>query len=86
MTMKEFARILNGREYDCCMFTKQEIQQAKDKGWVIITGASDDLMEFDGAMDDEGGCFDPKRLSGMAKMINQFSRTALKLSGVARKL
>lgn len=59
MTMKEFARILNGREYDCCMFTKQEIQQAKDKGGgVIITGASDDLMEFDGAMDDEGGCFD----------------------------
>ena len=32
MTMKEFARILNGREYDCCMFTKQEIQQAKDEG------------------------------------------------------
>ena len=30
--------------------------------------------------------FSPKRLSGMAKMINQFSRTALKLSGVARKL
>jgi hypothetical protein len=40
------------------MFTKQEIQLAKDNGWIIVTGASDDLMEFEGAMYDEGGCFD----------------------------
>lgn len=58
VTMKEFARTLNGREYDCCMFTKQEIQQAKDRGWIIVTGASDDLMEFEGAIYDEGNCFD----------------------------
>ena len=52
VTMKEFARTLNGREYDCCMFTKQEIQLAKDIGWIIVTGASDDLMEFEGAIYD----------------------------------
>lgn len=58
MTMKEFAQQLNGREYDYQMFSGQEIQMAKENGWVIVTGASDDLMEFEGAMYDEGGCFD----------------------------
>lgn len=56
--MKEFAQQLNGREYDFQMFSGQEIQMAKENGWVIVTGASDDLMEFEGAMYDEGGCFD----------------------------
>lgn len=58
MTMKEFALKLNGREYRYSIFTENEIQVAKDNGWVIVTGASDDLMEFEGAMYDEGGCFD----------------------------
>lgn len=58
MTMKEFAQQLNGREYDYRMFTEQEVYVAKENGWVIVTGASDDLMEFEGAMYDEGGCFD----------------------------
>ena len=31
---------------------------AIDAGLVIVSGASDDLMEFDGAINDEGGCFD----------------------------
>lgn len=57
ITIKEFAQELSGKEYDCCMFMKKELQIAKDNGWVIVTGASDDLMEFEGAMDDEGGCF-----------------------------
>lgn len=58
MTMKEFAQQLNGREYDYQMFSGQESHMAKENGWVIVTGASDDLMEFEGAMYDEGGCFD----------------------------
>lgn len=58
MKIKEFAQQLDGKEYDSYMFTKKEIQTAKDNGWVIVTGASDDLMEFEGAMSDEGGCFD----------------------------
>ena len=58
MSIKEFAQQLDGKEYDSYMFTKKEIQTAKDNGWVIVTGSSDDLMEFEGAMSDEGGCFD----------------------------
>lgn len=57
MNIKEFAQQFNGREYYYPMFTEKEIQTAKDNGWVIVTGASDDLMEFEGALRDEGGCF-----------------------------
>lgn len=39
------------------MSTEEEIQTAKENGWVIVSGASDDLMEFEGAMQDEGGCY-----------------------------
>ena len=58
MSIKEFAQQLNGKEYGYPMFTEKEIQTAKDNGWVIVTGASDDLMEFEGAIRDEGVCFD----------------------------
>ena len=58
MNIKEYAEMLNGREYGYPQFTKEEIQIAKDNGFVIVYGASDDLMEFDGAIHDEGGCFD----------------------------
>ena len=56
MSIKEFAQQLNGKEYGYPMFTEKEIQIAKDNGWVIVTGASDDLMEFESALRDEGGC------------------------------
>ncbi len=49
--------MLNGKEYRF-RFTKQEIQIAKDNGFVIVSGKSDDLMEFDGYIYDEAGCFD----------------------------
>ena len=58
MSIKEFAQQLNGKEYGYPMFTEKEIQTAKDNGWVIVSGASDDLMEFEGALRDEGDCFD----------------------------
>ena len=58
MTLKEFAASLNNREYGYPQFTKEEIQTAKDNGFVIVYGASDDLIEFDGALYDEAGCFD----------------------------
>lgn len=41
-----------------CLRSRKSNRQKIRGGGVIITGASDDLMEFDGAMDDEGGCFD----------------------------
>ena len=40
-----------------CLRSRKSNRQ-KIRGGGIITGASEDLMEFDGAMDDEGGCFD----------------------------
>ena len=59
MTKKEFAEKLNGRQYaPYPQFLPSEIQTAKENGFVIVYGASDDLMEFDGAIIDEGGCFD----------------------------
>ena len=58
MTVKEYAEMLNGREYGYPQFTKDEIQIAKENGFVIVYGASDDLMEFDGSLYEEAGCFD----------------------------
>lgn len=57
MNKKELARLIDGREYGCEPF--RDIQQvAKEAGLVIVSGISDYLMEFDGAICDEGGCFD----------------------------
>lgn len=46
------AGLLTGREYLSEMF-KEEEQQAKAAGLIVIFGASDDLMEFRGFVDDE---------------------------------
>lgn len=58
MTLKEFANTLNGRDYGRSVFSKEEIKIAKENGFVIVTGASDDLMEFQGVIEDEGDCFE----------------------------
>lgn len=57
MVLKEFAQMLDGREYNYPQFTKEELQIAKDNGFVIVFGASDDLMEFEGSLSEEAGCF-----------------------------
>lgn len=54
MELKEFANLIDGRQYDYRMFTKEELQLAKDNRIVIVTGASDDLVELEGAITDEG--------------------------------
>lgn len=56
--IKEFAKSISGKEYGFPQFTAEEIETAKENGFVIVYGASDDLMEFEGAIRDEGGCFD----------------------------
>lgn len=58
MDIKDFANLISGRQYGYPQFTKEQLQIAKDNGFVIVHGASDDLMEFVGAIEDEGGCFD----------------------------
>lgn len=62
MDIKEFAQRLNGREYDYSMFTEKEIETAKENGWVIVSGVSDDLMEFEGAIQDEAGCYNGRKV------------------------
>lgn len=57
MTKEELAARLNGNTYgDEC--THDDAAAAKAAGLVIVYGASDDLMEFEGAIHDEVGCFD----------------------------
>lgn len=52
----ELAALLNGREYRQ-EITKEEAARAKADCLVVVFGASDDLMEFRGAIDDEKGCY-----------------------------
>lgn len=58
MNIKEFAEMLSGKEYRHPQFTSEEIQIAKENGFVIVYGASDDLMELEGAIYDEAGVWD----------------------------
>lgn len=51
------AQVLNGRQIGHEM-VKEEEQQAAAAGLVVIFGASDDLMEFRGAIHDEFYCYD----------------------------
>lgn len=55
--VKAFADAMNGREYrnegSDALFA-----QMKRDGIVAVFGASDDLMEFRGAIYDEVGCYD----------------------------
>lgn len=62
MDIKEFAKSISGKEYGYPQFTKEEIETAKENGFVIVYGCSDDLMEFEGAIRDEGCCFDGERV------------------------
>lgn len=57
MTKEELATKLNGRQYREGI-TRGEGELAKENGLVIVYGASDNLMEFAGAIDDEIGCYD----------------------------
>lgn len=57
MTKEELATLLNGRQYGE-EITPEEEAEAKAAGLVVIFGASDDLMEFRGAINDEAGVYD----------------------------
>jgi hypothetical protein len=59
MTKEQLAEKLNGRDCDNSPFlSKEESDEAKANGLVVVYGASDDLIEVEGAIDDEGGCYD----------------------------
>lgn len=56
MTKEEVAAALNGSEYGE-EGSKELFAQMKAGGLVAVFGASDDLMEFRGAIYDEVGCY-----------------------------
>lgn len=57
MTLKELAEKLDGTmEYPS--MSKDIVKAAAESGIVIVHGCSDDLIEFEGAIRDEAGCFD----------------------------
>ncbi len=57
MDAKTLAAQLNGIEYPCRISVKLEAE-AKAAGLVIVYGASDDLMEFRGAIVEDLGAYD----------------------------
>jgi hypothetical protein len=57
MNAQQMAEQLTGRTYPL-RITKEEAAQAKAAGLVIVYGASDDLMEFEGAINEELGAYD----------------------------
>lgn len=61
MNAQDLAARLNGRECGS-EITKDEEVEAKAAGLVVVFGASDDLVELRGAIDDELGAYDSKTL------------------------
>lgn len=57
MTAKELADLLDGREYGS-EITDSEAKAAVESGLVVVFGASDDLIEFRGAINDEFYCYE----------------------------
>lgn len=55
--VKKWAEMLDGRRYGDELAESEE-KELKALGLVVVFGASDDLCEFRGAIDDEVGCFD----------------------------
>lgn len=57
ITHEEFALKLNGKEYGN-EITKELKKEAFENGLVVVFGASDDLIEFEGSISDELGAGD----------------------------
>ncbi len=57
MNIIEFAEMLDGNEYMEEMTVAQE-EKAKELGFVVVFGGSDDLMELRGAIYGEIDCYD----------------------------
>ena len=61
MSIKDFANKLDGREYGQEIFGIEK-QLAKELGFVVVFGASDDLAEFEGAIGDEASCYEGDKI------------------------
>lgn len=60
--LKEIAEDFNGKEYNTPQFTRDERSILKYNDFVVVYGESDDLMEFEGAIFDEAGCYNGNRI------------------------
>ena len=67
MNAYELAKMLDGMNYKVPLLSKEICEKAKAAGLVVVYGASDDLIEFEGALEDEGDCFE-----GGNVYINQY--------------
>lgn len=56
MNKEELAKLITGRTYGD-EISREEEAEAKESGLVVVLGASDDLMEFRGAIRDEVGAY-----------------------------
>ena len=76
MNLKEWAEKLNGREIGDEV-TSAEAKQMADEGVIVAFGASDDLLEFRGALYEECGAYEGtegnifKNKDGEIKLINE---------------
>ena len=61
MNIQEFAKLLDGREYGN-EITLSEIEKAKELGFVVVYGYSDDNTEFEGAFCEEVGTWDDSEI------------------------
>jgi len=68
MDKNELAARLNNSEYPFRM-NKELVASAKAAGLVIVYGASDDLIEFEGAIHDEAGAYEGGKVIIDAKGI-----------------
>jgi hypothetical protein len=68
MTKEKLAELLNGRQYRN-EITKAEQLEAKESGLIVVFGASDDLIEFRGAIYDEAGASDEEVITISEKGI-----------------
>lgn len=57
ITIEEFAKLLNNREYGK-EITDEEIKMAKELGFIVVFGTSDDLVDLRGVINDEIDCYD----------------------------
>ena len=59
MNTKEWAEKLNNIEYPADEIWDMR-KEFEEDGVVVVYGASDDLIEFEGAIQDEGDCYNDK--------------------------
>ena len=84
MTIQEFAKMLDGREMGE-EITIVEKEQAKKLGFVVVYGYSDDNTEFEGAIDEEVGCYEGDEIHLDTNGIFEECEEECKYSQLAKK-